>query len=140
MFGNQDHTHSMQSIRTNTDVIDSFPTRIHNHEDAVQVRRMRCRKSANRQHFIVTLKSDVDRAEKSSRSSSTVKPLTEVVIKNSKTFFIFDLSEQYPDLERYEHDISVQIERSVESFMAKFCKMNEQNCLSVESVRKWHHL
>ncbi|GKW03096.1 hypothetical protein ACS91J_03430 [Pectobacterium carotovorum] len=140
MLNYQDNTRSMQSIRTNTTVIDTFPMRIHNHEDSVEVRRMLCRKSANRQHFIVTLKSDVARAEKISKSTSSVKPLTEVVVKDSKTFFIFDLAEQYPDLERYDHDISIQIERSVESFMSKFCKMNEQNSSSAESVRKWHHL
>lgn len=140
MLDYQDNFRSMHSIRTNTAIIDSFPTRIHNHEDAVEIRRMLCRESANRQHFIVTLKSDVARAEKISKSTSSVKPLTEVVIKDSKTFFIYDLVEQYPDLERYDHDISVQIERSVESFMAKFCKMSELNSSSVESVRKWHHL
>ena len=119
MFDYQDNTRSMQSIRTNTAVIDSFPMRVHNHEDAIEVRRMLCRESANRQHFIVTLKSDVARAEKISKSTSSIKPLTEVVVKDSKTFFIFDLAEQYPDLECYHHDIYLKIERSVESFISR---------------------
>ncbi|WP_413736005.1 hypothetical protein ACL2XP_24545 [Sodalis sp. RH21] len=58
MFNYHDNTRSMQTIRTNTAVIDSFPMCFHNTEGAVEVRRMLSRESANRQHFIVTLKSD----------------------------------------------------------------------------------
>ena len=92
MLNYHDNTRSMQTIRTNTAVIDSFPMRIHNSEDAVEVRRMLCRESANRQHFIVTFKSDVARAEKISNSTSLVKPLAEVVANGKRTSFVLDVA------------------------------------------------
>ena len=56
MLNYHDKTRTMQTIRTNTAVVDSFPMRFHNSEDSVEVRRMLCRETADRQHFIVTFK------------------------------------------------------------------------------------
>ncbi|MEG3135531.1 hypothetical protein SC206_18395 [Rouxiella sp. T17] len=139
MLDYHDNTRSMQTIRTNTAVIDSFPLNIHNIEDAVEVRRMLSRESANRQHFIVTLKSDVDRAEKISNSTSLIKPLTEVVVRGTITSFIFNVAEQHPDLISFNDDISSKIKRSVESFMKTFGKM-DNNDPSLKLVNTWCRL
>ena len=80
MLNYHDNTRSMQTIRTNTAVVDSFPVHTQGREDTVEVRRMLCRRSPGHQHFIVTFKSDVERAEKISNSTSLVKPLAEVPV------------------------------------------------------------
>jgi hypothetical protein len=139
MLNYHDNTRSMQTIRTNTAIIDSFPVRIHNTEDAVEVRRMLCRESANRQHFIVTFKSDVVRAEKISNSTSLVKPLAEVVVNGKRTSFVLDVAEQYPDLKCLDRDISTRIKEVVESFMKKFCKIDDMEP-SMAQNNSWHPL
>ncbi|WCG84439.1 hypothetical protein [Pectobacterium sp. A5351] len=105
MLNYHDNTRSMQTIRTNTAVIDSFPMRFHNNEDAVEVRRMLSRKTADRQHFIVTFKSDVARAEQISNSTSLVTPLAEVVVRNNKLRFVLKPQEQYPEIANIKESV-----------------------------------
>ena len=140
MLNYHDNTRSMQTIRTNTAVIASFPVRFHNSEDAVEVRHMLCRKSADRQYFIVTIKSDVARAERVSNSTSTITPLAEVVVRNNKLRYVIEPEEQYPEISNIKESIVPKIDCVVVQFMKK--KFNEHKD-SVSCERKnerWHLL
>ncbi|BDY51730.1 hypothetical protein [Escherichia coli] len=108
MLNYHDNTRSMQTIRTNTAVVDSFPVHTQGREDTVEVRRMLCRRSPGHQHFIVTFKNDVERAEKISNSTSLVKPLAEVIVRNNKARFV---------LEEHHYDFNEKIESSILQYM-----------------------
>ncbi|WP_224553196.1 hypothetical protein [Pectobacterium versatile] len=140
MLNYHDNTRSMQTIRTNTAVIDSFPMRFHNNEDAVEVRRMLSRKTADRQHFIVTFKSDVARAEQISNSTSLVTPLAEVVVRNNKLRFVLKPQEQYPEIANIKESVVPKIESAVVQFMNNRFNELKENVLSERKKEQWHLL
>lgn len=84
---------SIQTILDNTRVIDTIEPRTP-FPDAVEIRRMLSRINKESQHFIVTLVSDVRRAQ----DSMVVKPLAEVSIRGDKLRFTVNPKKQYPDL------------------------------------------
>ncbi|MDA5379272.1 hypothetical protein PH346_25010, partial [Escherichia coli] len=133
-------TRSMQTIRTNTAVIDSFPMRIHNSEDAVEVRRMLCRESADRQHFIVTFKSDIAKAEEISNSTSLVTPLAEVVVRNNKLRFVLKPQEQYPEIADVKESIVPKIESAVVQYMKNMFNELKESVLPERQKEQWHLL
>ncbi|EKY5908277.1 hypothetical protein QFR58_004120 [Escherichia coli] len=140
MLNYHDNTRSMQTIRTNTAVIDSFPMRIHNSEDAVEVRRMLCRESADRQHFIVTFKSDIVKAEEISNSTSLVTPLAEVVVRNNKLRFVLKPQEQYPEIADVKESIVPKIESAVVQYMKNMFNELKESVLPERQKEQWHLL
>ncbi|UUE38036.1 hypothetical protein L0Y26_09030 [Pectobacterium aroidearum] len=140
MLNYHDNTRSMQTIRANTAVIDTFPMRFHNSEDAVEVRRMLCRKTADRQHFIVTFKSDVARAEQISNSTSLVTPLAEVVVRNNKLRFVLKPQEQYPEIANIKESVVPKIESAVVQFMKNKFNEFKENVLPERKKEQWHLL
>ncbi|CAD5738791.1 TPA: hypothetical protein OHP48_004993 [Escherichia coli] len=140
MLNYHDNTRSMQTIRTNTAVIDSFPMRIHNSEDAVEVRRMLCRESADRQHFIVTFKSDIAKAEEISNSTSLVTPLAEVVVRNNKLRFVLKPQEQYPEIADVKESIVPKIESAVVQYMKNMFNELKESVLPERQKEQWHLL
>lgn len=140
MLNYHDNTRSMQTIRTNTAVIDSFPMRIHNSEDAVEVRRMLCRESADRQHFIVTFKSDIAKAEEISNSTSLVTPLAEVVVRNNKLRFVLRPQEQYPEIADVKESIVPKIESAVVQYMKNMFNELKESVLPERQKEQWHLL
>jgi len=117
LCANLDNKRSMQTIRTNTTIIDSFPMLDIREDDAIEVRRMISRVASDRQYFIITLKSDVDRAASMSSTTSTVKPLAEVIFRNNKIRYVIQPNKQYPELINLQVNIVSQIECSVVRFM-----------------------
>ncbi|HBA8463305.1 TPA: hypothetical protein J1133_002189 [Escherichia coli] len=140
MLNYHDNTRSMQTIRTNTAVIDSFPMRIHNSEDAVEVRRMLCRESADRQHFIVTFKSDIAKADEISNSTSLVTPLAEVVVRNNKLRFVLKPQEQYPEIADVKESIVPKIESAVVQYMKNMFNELKESVLPERQKEQWHLL
>lgn len=140
MLNYHDNTRSMQTIRTNTAVIDSFPMRIHNSEDAVEVRRMLCRESADRQHFIITFKSDIAKAEEISNSTSLVTPLAEVVVRNNKLRFVLKPQEQYPEIADVKESIVPKIESAVVQYMKNMFNELKESVLPERQKEQWHLL
>lgn len=140
MLNYHDKTRTMQTIRTNTAVVDSFPMRFHNSEDSVEVRRMLCRETADRQHFIVTFKSDVTRADNISNSTSTVTPLAEVVVRNNKLRFVLKPQEQYPEIVDVKESIVPKIEKAVVQFMKNKFNDLKESVLPERKKEQWHLL
>lgn len=102
---------SFQTILDNTTVIDRIEAYTPFYE-TIEVRSMLSRTHKESQHFIVTLSSDVKRAQ----DTSVVKPLAEVAIRGDKMRFTVNPKKQYPDMPVSE-ELLHQIERSVASFM-----------------------
>jgi len=102
---------SIQTIRDNTTVIDSFELSSL-FPDTVEVRRMLSRTQKDSQHFIVTLKSDLNCAA----NTTVVKPFAELAVRGEKLRFTVKPKNQYPDL-RINDDILLMIEQSVARFM-----------------------
>ncbi|MCL2899390.1 hypothetical protein [Brenneria tiliae] len=100
---------SFQTIRDNTSVINSFESR--SFPDTVEVRRMLSRTHKESQHFIVTLKSDLDRAA----DTTVVKPFAEIAIRGEKLRFTVKPKNQYPNLH-----VSEEILRMIETSVARF--------------------
>ncbi|MZH99890.1 hypothetical protein [Dickeya dianthicola] len=102
---------SIQTILDNTSVIDSLEPRSL-FPDTIEVRRMLSRTHKESQHFIVTLLSDIKRAE----DTTVVKPFAEVAIRGQKLRFTVKPKNQYPNL-CVSEDILLMIEKSVATFM-----------------------
>ncbi|MFZ4835318.1 hypothetical protein [Rouxiella sp. Mn2063] len=102
---------SVQTIRDNTAVIDSFALSSLS-PDTVEVRRMLSRTQKDSQHFIVTLKSDLNCAV----HTTVVKPFAEIAVRGEKLRFTVKPRNQYPEL-HVSDDILLMIEQSVTRFM-----------------------
>lgn len=102
---------SIHSIIDNTRVIDTIELSSL-FLDTVEVRRMLSRTHKDSQHFIVTLLSDVKRAQ----HTEVVKPLAELAIRGDKLRFTVQPKKQYPNL-CVNEEILHFIEKSVASFM-----------------------
>jgi len=121
MLHSEARTKSERSIHTimdNTRVIDTIESRSL-FPDTVEVRRMLSRTHMESQHFIVTLLSDLKRAQ----DTEVVKPFAELAIRNNKVRFTVKPKKQYPDL-RVNEDILHLIEKSVASFMSEYFSIN----------------
>jgi len=103
---------SIHSIMGNTSVIDTIEPERSRFSDTIEVRRMLSRSHKESQHFIVTLLSDVNRAQ----GTEVVKPFAELAIRGDKLRFTLKPQKQYPDL-CVNDDILHMIERSVAAFM-----------------------
>lgn len=127
---------SIHTILDNTRVIDTIEPRSL-FPDTVEVRRMLSRTHKNSQHFIVTLLSDVKRAQ----DTEVVKPLAELAIRGDKLCFTVKPKKQYPNLCMNEEILHL-IERSVASFMKD--TFSAQIFLSEDktqdSKKEWHLL
>lgn len=126
---------SIQTIRDNTSVIDSFQSR--SFPDTVEVRRMLSRTQKDSQHFIVTLKSDL----RSAAVTTVVKPFAEVAIRGEKLRFTVKPKNQYPNL-RVNDDILLMIEKSVTRFMeSNFAAQIHSSDFKIQDSKKeWHLL
>lgn len=124
---------SIHTILDNTSVIDSFDTR----SDTVQVRRMLSRTHKDSQHFIVTLLSDIKRAE----DTTVVKPFAEVAIRGEKLRITVKPTNQYPHL-RDSESVLQKIQRSVAKFMenAYSAHINFSDNQIKDSSKEWHLL
>lgn len=127
---------SIHTILDNTRVIDTIEPRSL-FPDTVEVRRMLSRTHRDSQHFIVTLLSDVKRAQ----DTEVVKPLAELAIRGDKLRFTVKPKKQYPNLCLNEEVLHL-IEKSVASFMKN--KFSAQIFFSEDktqdSKKEWHLL
>lgn len=115
-----DNTRSMHSIRTNTSIISRFPFKTKEVEDRVEVRCMLSRRSAERQHFIVTLEKEVQEALKISNSTINIIPFFEVVFRQKTVLFISEPLEKIKTLnEEEERDLKKQVCLIIEKYMAE---------------------
>ena len=127
---------SIHTIMDNTSVIDTIKLRSLS-PDTVEVRRMLSRTHKESQHFIVTLFSDVQRAQ----DTEVVKPLAELAIRGDKLRFTVKPTKQYPNLCMTDEIISL-IEKSVDRFMkATFSTKILISDDKKQGIRKeWHQL
>lgn len=105
---------SIQTIRDNTRVIDTIEPRPL-FSDTIEVRRMLSRTHRDSQHFIVTLLSDMKRAN----DTKVVKPFAEVAIRGDRLRFTVNPKKQYPEM-WVSDELLHQIEVSVASFMKDY--------------------
>lgn len=127
---------SIHTILDNTRVIDIIEP-LSLFPDTVEVRRMLSRTHKDSQHFIVTLLSDVQRAQ----DTEVVKPLAELAIRGDKLRFTVKPKKQYPNLCLNEEVLHL-IEKSVASFMkntfsAQIFSSEEK---TQDSKKEWHLL
>lgn len=139
MLHSQARTKSQRSIQTildNTSVIDRIETGSL-FPDTVEVRRMLSRTHMESQHFIVTLLSDIKRAQ----GTTVVKPFAEVAIRGDKLRFTVNPKKQYPNL-RVSEDLLHMIEKSVASYMKdKFsAHIHFSDNKNQDSKKEWHLL
>ncbi|WNK51572.1 hypothetical protein RM153_23355 (plasmid) [Pantoea agglomerans] len=127
---------SIHSIMDNTRVIDVIEPRSL-FPDTVEVRRMLSRTHKESQHFIVTLFSDIQRAQ----DTQVVKPLAELAIRGDKLRFTVKPTKQYPNLRMTDEIISL-IEKSVDRFMkSTFSTKILISDDKKQGIRKeWHQL
>lgn len=127
---------SIHTINDNTRVIDTIESRSL-FSDTVEVRSMLSRTHKESQHFIVTLLSDVMRAQ----DTEVVKPLAEVAIRDNKVRFTVKPKKQYPNL-RINEEILHMIEKSIAHFMKdKFStKVLVSTDMNRDGVKEWHLL
>ena len=127
---------SIHTIMDNTRVIDVIEPRSL-FPDTVEVRRMLSRTHKESQHFIVTLLSDVMRAQ----DTEVVKPLAELAIRDNKVRFTVKPKKQYPNL-RINEEILHMIEKSIAHFMKdKFStKVLVSTDMNRDGVKEWHLL
>lgn len=139
MLHSEAKTKSQRSIHTildNTRVIDTIEPRSL-FPDTVEVRRMLSRTHKDSQHFIVTLLSDVKRAQ----DTEFVKPLAELAIRGDKLRFTVKPKKQYPNLCLNEEVLHL-IEKSVASFMKKTfsAQIFFSEDKTQDSKKEWHLL
>ncbi|MGV8925268.1 MAG: hypothetical protein ACOH2G_06290 [Ewingella sp.] len=139
MLHSQAKTKSQRSIHTildNTSVIDRLEPRSL-FPDTVEVRRMLSRTHKESQHFIVTLLSDIKRAQ----DTTVVKPFAEVSIRGDKLRFTVNPKKQYPNL-LVSEDLMYLIEKSVASYMKdKFSALiHFSDNKNQDSKKEWHLL
>ncbi|WP_072931932.1 hypothetical protein [Nissabacter archeti] len=127
---------SIHTILDNTRVIDTIETRSL-FPDTVEVRRMLSRTHKDSQHFIVTLLSDVKRAQ----DTEFVKPLAELAIRGDKLRFTVKPKKQYPNLCLNEEVLHL-IEKSVASFMKNTfsAQIFFSEDKTQDSKKEWHLL
>ncbi|MBY4890622.1 hypothetical protein K5Y32_22045 [Pantoea sp. DY-15] len=127
---------SIHTILDNTRVIDTIEPRSL-FPDTVEVRRMLSRTHKDSQHFIVTLLSDVKRAQ----DTEVVKPLAELAIRGDKLRFTVKPKKQYPNL-CLNDEILHLIEKSVASFMKDTfsAQIFFSEDKTQDSKKEWHLL
>ncbi|EKN3468770.1 hypothetical protein [Yersinia enterocolitica] len=127
---------SIQTILDNTSVIDRFEPRSL-FPDTVEVRRMLSRTHKESQHFIVTLLSDIKRAQ----DTTVVKPFAEVAIRGDKLRFTVNPKKQYPNLLVSEELLHL-IEKSVASYMKNnfSARIYFSDNKNQDSRKEWHLL
>lgn len=94
------------------------------------------------QHFIVTLKSDLNGAA----DTTVVKPFAEIVIRDEKLRFTVKPKNQYPNLSVSE-DVLLSIEKSVAKFMESnfathihFSDIQHSDIPHKDGIKEWHRL
>lgn len=127
---------SVQTIRECTDTIATVPLR--HRDDSLQIRHLKSEGALKDQHFIITVKSDVDDAKFS------VKPFAELIVLNNCLRFTVMPEKQYPDVTNSEAEIFFDIERNLAQFLKKKYKVDVslvRNKSSVERrvANQWHH-
>ncbi len=127
---------SVQTIRDCTSTIATVPLR--HLDDSLQIRQLNKEGALRDQHFIITIKSDVDEAKYS------VKPFAELIVLNNRLRFIVMPEKQYPDVVNVEDDIFSEIERNLAIFVKKKYSVDVslvRNNPSVERrvTHQWHH-
>jgi len=132
------NTKSQRSIHTimdNTRVIDTIEPQRSHFSDTVEVRRMLSRSHKESQHFIVTLLSDVNRAQ----DTEVVKPFAELAIRGDKLRFTLKPQKQYPNL-CVNDNILHMIEHSVAAFMQNCFhkKIFISNDTYQDGIKEWH--
>lgn len=135
LYNKVENKRSIQTIVNNTSVIESF--RMLSIPDTIEVRRMNSRVAPESQLFILTLKSDVERAA----DTATVKPLAEFALRGEKLRYIVKPKVQYPEIHLDESDVS-KIEKSVANYMRTHFnnKKFDTSSATLESKKEWHLL
>jgi hypothetical protein len=102
---------SVQTIRDCTDTIATVPLRYR--DDSLQIRHLKSEGALKDQHFIITVKSDVDDA------TFSVKPFAELIVLNNHLRFTVMPETQYPEVTDSEEEIFSEIERNLAKFLKK---------------------
>lgn len=102
---------SVQTIRDCTDTIATVSLR--HWDDMLQIRHLKSEGALRDQHFIITVKSDVDDAKFS------VKPFAELIVLNNRLRFTVSPESQYPEVADSEDEIYTEIEQNLAKFLKK---------------------
>lgn len=126
---------SVQTIRDCTSMIATVPLR--HWDDSLQIRYLNSEGALRDQHFIITVKSDVDDAKFS------VKPFAELIVLNNRLRFSLSPEAQYPELVDREDEIFFAIEHNLAKFLKNKFSVDVtlvRNKSSVERrvAKQWH--
>lgn len=102
---------SVTTIKNSTSTIATLP--LHHSSDSLEIRHMNNNGALKHQLFIITMKSDVDKAQ------YTVKPFAELMVFNNLLRFVVQPEKQYPEVANVEEDVFHEIERSLAMFLKK---------------------
>lgn len=127
---------SIQTIRDCTDMIATVPLR--HWDDALQIRHLKSEGALRDQHFIITVRSDVDEA------TFSVKPFAELVVLNNRLRFVVTPEAQYPEIASGEDEIFSEIERNLAQFLKSKYRVDVSLVRNKPSVKRrtdnqWAH-
>lgn len=100
---------SVQTIRDCTNMIATVPLR--HWDDSLQIRHLKSEGALRDQHFIITVKSDIDDA------TFSVKPFAELIVLNNRLRFVVMPEIQYPEVADSEEEAFSEIERNLAKFL-----------------------
>lgn len=128
-------TRSIQTIRDCTSMIATVP--LHRRDDALQIRHLNKSGAIKDQHFIITVKSDVDDA------TFSVKPFAELIVLNNRLRFVVMPETQYPQVVDSEEEIFDEIERNLAKFLKNKYSVDVSLVRTKSSMEKrvanqWH--
>jgi hypothetical protein len=82
-------------------------------DDSLQIRHLNKDGALRDQHFIITVKSDVDEARFS------VKPFAELIVLNNRLRFVVKPENQYPQFIEIDDEVFSEIESNLATFLKK---------------------
>lgn len=102
---------SVTTIKNSTSMIATLP--LHHSPDSFEIRHLNKNGALRHQLFIITMKSDVDKAQ------YTVKPFAELMVFNNCLRFVVQPEKQYPEVVNVGEEVFPAIERSLAMFLKK---------------------
>ncbi|WP_071819192.1 hypothetical protein [Erwinia tasmaniensis] len=126
---------SVTTIKNSTSMIATLP--LHHSSDSLEIRHLNKNGALRHQLFIITMKSDVDKAQ------YTVKPFAELMVFNNCLRFVVQPEKQYPEVVNVEEEVFSEIERSLTMFLKKIYSIDVslvRNNPSAERrvANQWH--
>ncbi|HKS33370.1 MAG TPA: hypothetical protein VJS14_06545 [Enterobacteriaceae bacterium] len=127
---------SVQTIRDCTNMIATVPLR--HRDDALQIRHLKSEGALRDQHFIITVRSDVNEA------TFSVKPFAELIVLNDHLRFVVLPETQYPEITSSEDEIFSEIERNLAQFLKSKYSVDVSLTRNESSVKRrvanqWDH-